>query len=174
MKHFCLSTLLLALMVTPAVAASVTWDWDHHTDFHAYRTFTFRKGTPLSSAVAQSHIDQTLEALLSEKGLTRSEGDADLIVVTYGRSSSKTEIDVDRFGYAGVRWQGWVAWGPTVINISDVAVGMLVVDLLDGGTGELVWRTVARDTIPEKPEKGAKKVGGALSKAFKDFPPGRE
>lgn len=173
MKHAYISTLLVALAALPAFAANVASDWSRQTDFQAYGTFSFRAGTPIPFAKAQAQIDQALEKVLVEKGLSHGEGETDLVVVTHSRIDSENPVYVNSLGYAGVRWKGWQAWGPTMINISDVPVGAMLVDLLDGESGDLVWRSIIREVLPKKPQKGVK-VGRALSKAFKQYPPGRE
>ena len=50
-------------------------------------------------------------------------------------------------------------------------VGIVMVDLVDARTGELVWRAVAGDTIPQNPKKVEKKINKIATRMFKDFPP---
>ncbi len=55
--------------------------------------------------------------------------------------------------------------------MTDVAVGTLIVDLVDSDSGDLVWRGVGSGTLSTKPEKNEKKINKVASKMFKNFPP---
>jgi hypothetical protein len=48
------------------------------------------------------------------------------------------------------------------------------VDLLDGKTNRLLWRSIATKTLPSKmpkPEKVEKKIAKIVGKMFKNYPP---
>lgn len=55
----------------------------------------------------------------------------------------------------------------------DYKEGMLVVDLYDGKTKELIWRGSAEDTLSDKADKNEKNLDKGVVKMFKGFPPGR-
>jgi hypothetical protein len=87
--------------------------------------------------------------------------------VTHASVGKELRIDADTWGYHG-RWRG--GWGTTTVNVSEIPVGTLVVDLVDAGTKQLVWRGVANQTLASNPEKSEKKINKVVKKLFKKFP----
>ena len=150
------------------MAQSVRLDYDPRTDFSKYRTFALKEGTPAPSPLIQKRIEEALVAQLESKGLKRASGDGDLDVFTHVRVNVEKRVDFDTFGYRGYR-----GWGTTSANVTEVSVGTLIVDLVDSGRKELVWRGVATDTLPQSstPEKSEKRIHKAMAKLFKKFPP---
>jgi hypothetical protein len=161
------TTLLLAL---PALA-KVTVDFDKSADFSTYKTYAWRPGTPAKDPLMQKRIQSAVDAELAAKGLTKTDGAADLYVVTHASSKNEKQIDVNNLGYAGYRWHGWGGWGPTTVNMYEIPIGTLIVDLLAGKSNELVWRGVATETLSDNPQKVAKLINKVVTKMFKKFPP---
>lgn len=161
---------LTTLAALPALA-KVTVDFDKSADFSTYKTYAWRPGTPAKDPLMQKRIQDAVEAELTAKGLTKTEGAADLYVVTHASSKNEKQIDVNNLGYAGYRWQGWGAWGPTTANVYEIPVGTLMVDLLAGKSNALVWRGVATETLKDNPQKVAKQINKVVMKMFKKFPP---
>jgi hypothetical protein len=163
--------LTVTALVVPPVAAKVTVDFNKTVDFSTYKTYAWRPGTPAKDPLMQKRIQKAVEAELAAKGLTKTEGPADLYVVTQASSKNEKQIDVNSLGYAGYRWHGWGAWGPTTVNMYEIPVGTLIVDLLVGKSNELVWRGVATETLSDNPQKIAKRINKVVAKMFKKFPP---
>ena len=59
----------------------------------------------------------------------------------------------------------------TSSNTQNIAVGTLLLDVVDADSNQLVWRGVATDSIPKKSEKLEKKIYKAVDKLFRHFPP---
>jgi hypothetical protein len=66
----------------------------------------------------------------------------------------------------GGRFRGGVG----SVDVQTVLNGMLVVDIADGASRQLVWRAVARDTVSDKTSKNEKKLAKVVDKMFKDLP----
>jgi Domain of unknown function (DUF4136) len=64
---------------------------------------------------------------------------------------------------------GGTGTASTVVN--EYQVGMLVVDMFDAKTKNLVFRGTASDELSDNAEKNAKKLDKASAKMFKTFPP---
>jgi len=64
-----------------------------------------------------------------------------LFVLTHAMQTSEARVDASSFGYGGYYdWHGWQAWGPaSAVQIREVATGTLLVDVLDGASGKLIW-----------------------------------
>ena len=52
-----------------------------------------------------------------------------------------------------------------------IPVGSRVVDLVDAGSKELVWRGMASETLASNPEKSEKRINKVVKKLFKKSPP---
>jgi len=161
---------LLILLLIPGAMASVSVDYDQEKDFSGYKTFSWQPGSPARNELNQRRLEAAIEAQLESHGMTRSQGEADLIVVTHVSIEGKQRVDVDSFGYGGY-WRGYQM---STVHVTDFEVGTLVVDLLDGKTNRLVWRSIATKTLPykqPKPEKVEKKINKIVGKMFQDYPP---
>ena len=167
---YALGITVAALVVLPALA-KVTVDFDKTVDFSTYKTYAWRPGTPAKDPLMQKRIQNDVEAEFAAKGLTKTEGAADLYVETHASSKNEKQLDVNNLGYAGYRWNGWSNWGPTTVNMYEIPVGTLIVDLLAGKSNELVWRGVATETLRDDPQKVAKQINKVITKMFKKFPP---
>ena len=166
--------LLLGLMAVSFVSlafAKVTVDFDKNVDFSKYKTYAWQKGTPARDPLMQQRIVDAIEDQLAAEGVTKTSGTPDLYVVTHASTKKEQRVHVDDFGYAGHRWNGWGAWGPTTVNVYDVSTGTLLVDFLDGESKKLVWRSVVTRTLSDNPQKMAKYIKKAVKKMFKKFPP---
>ena len=156
------------LMILPA-QAGVDVDYDPEVDFSAYKTFAWQPGTPAPSPLMHKRIEGAIEDQLKSLGLQKTDGEADVYVIYHVALDQAQTISVDDFGYSR-RWRGM---GSTTVNVYDVTVGTLIVDLLDGGSGDGVWRGRAEKELSGKPspEKIDKKVQKILTKMFRDYPP---
>ncbi len=158
----------LAFLTLVSLAhAGVKVDYDSGTDFSKYRSFGWLEGTPAPSNLVQKRIERAVESELTAKGMSSTTGDPDLYVVTHASVGKEVRIDVDTWGYRG-HWRG--GWGTTTVNVSEISVGTLVVDLVDAGSKELVWRGIASETLVSNPEKSEKRINKVVKKLFKKFP----
>jgi hypothetical protein len=171
-----LLALSLALVWSLPAAAGVEVDWDNEVDFSQYKTYAWMDGTPVPNQLMQRRIEAALEAELEGKGLTKATGTPDLYVVSHGSLDEEKSIHSSSFGYAGGPGRrGYRGWGrgrgsmTTTARVTEVEIGNLVVDLVDAGKDELVWRAVGSGTL-KKPEKMEKVIPKAAKKMFKKYP----
>jgi hypothetical protein len=81
------------------------------------------------------------------------------------------EIDSGMYGWGG--WYGWSSmyyptWTRTVV--SNYVEGVLVLDIVDAESNQLVWRAYCRDDVREWKDRD-KNVQKVINKALKRFPP---
>lgn len=160
----------------PAAAVDVNVDYDKSADFSKYKTYARKAMTPAPSSLVQGRIDDAIDRELAARGWSKVESGADIHVITHASVGKETLITADHFGgYGGYRGgRGWGGgWGTTHVNVSEIGVGTLLVDMVDAGSSQLVWRAVASATVTHKAEKSEKKITKAAKKMFKDFPPGQ-
>ena len=159
------ATIVFAVLVTLVPVALAQVDWDRSVDFGTYHTFGFRSGTPANRLV-QDRIETAVRETLRDKGLKETDT-PELWVVTHVSMTAERWVSSTTPGYRGFR--GSV--GATSINVSEIPIGSLMIDLVDGERDELVWRGTTRATPKKSPEKSEKQIRKRVDKLFRDFPP---
>ena len=177
------SMLMVLLGATVALAQDVRYNFDKSADFTKYKTYKFvpiKDATQLNDLV-DKQIKAGIEAQLSQKGLTKVDGDsADLLIgyqTAIGQEKQFTSYDTG-WGY-GPGWGrgGWygggMSSGMTTGQTSTIYTGQLAIDMYDSAQKDLVWRGIVSKTIDTKakPEKQQKNLTKALTKLFKKYPP---
>jgi len=166
MKRFVITGLLcLAAM---ASAQEVHFDYDRSANFSAYRTYQWVDAKPgqATNQLMDQNIKRAIDGQLAMKGLQRVESGADLQVAY--QAAIDQEKQFDGWG-TGPRF-----YGPARVTSSTIEIGKLVVDIVDAGKKQLVWRGSAEKTLDIKkdPEKNQKNLEKAMAKLFKNYPPG--
>ena len=167
----------LGLLLALPAAASVSVDFDEDNDFSGYKTYSWVDGTPAKNDLSHKRIVEAIEAQLAAKGLTQTEGKADVYVAYHGAVDAQQRLNVSNYGYGtwgGYRgYRGWGVSGSTSVTSYDVHIGTLIIDIIDTGTDQLVWRGHAEKELAYKPnpEKSRKKLNKILGKMFRKYPP---
>lgn len=169
-----LLSLSLAIVCSLPATAGVDVDYDQSVDFTQYKTYAWKAGTPVPNELMQKRIEAAIEAELEARGLSKASGPPDLYVVCHGAQHQEAFISVDTFGYVrGPYGRGYRGWGRgatmTTARVSEVKIGTLVVDLVDAGKEEMVWRAIGSGTL-KKPAKMEKVIPKAIGKMFKKYP----
>jgi hypothetical protein len=146
-------------------AQEVSVDYDRQADFSRCRTYAWAAGRPAESTLVDKRIVQAVDEALAAKGLRKGEGGPGCYVMYH--ASVKEQHGLAAWGTGG-RFLG----GMATVDVTTVKNGMLVVDIGDAATRQLIWRGVAKDTLSDKPEKNQKKLRKCMDKMFKDFPSG--
>jgi hypothetical protein len=147
-------------------------DFDPSANFGAYRTFDVERVSTRGNDLLGRRIQSALETALSGKGLREADRDADLLVSAHARLSSETQVVTWGGGGWGWGWRWHGGPGMAVSTVEQIPVGTLVVDLVDGKTHQLVWRSTARDVLDPgaTPQKREQAIATAISKMFESYP----
>ncbi|MGD8809656.1 MAG: DUF4136 domain-containing protein [Gammaproteobacteria bacterium] len=179
-----LSVVPIALLATSVFAASkpqIQWDPDY--DFSQVGTFAWQpsagESLEQSDPFLHEHIINTIEFQLTSHGLTEVDSNPDVLVTYYSSTDTNVRLDSTTFGY-GFGGYGRGSWGyygygmrgPVVASTSTRVVeyerGTLVIDIIDPGLDELVWRgTVSDIVISDNPQKMQKNITKAIEKMAK-------
>ena len=163
---------LLAAATATSSPAGISVDHDKSVDFSKYQTFTIVEATKAIDPLMRRRLLSAIEVELGADGLEKVEKGADLEVVIHVSTDTQLQITGDSWGYGGYpRWRGWGGWGTTTVNVQNIAVGTLLLDIVDTDSNQLVWRGVATDSMPKKSEKLEKKIYKTVDKLFRHFPP---
>ena len=166
--RFLLPTLVGAALV--AFAADVSTDYNHHTDFSRYHTYSWI-GVKAGNSLWQDRIMGAVDSQLAAKGWSKVASGGDAAVSAFGRTTERDTMETFYNGFPGWGWRGWGGMGTATTEVVPESVGNLTVDIFDGNTKELIWRGRSAKTLSDKPEKNEHKLDEAVASMFKHFPP---
>lgn len=174
MKRTILAILSVAAAAVLACSTLTTGaDYDPSTDFSKYKTWDLKND--IKNELLARRIETAVGNELSKKGMTRDTSNPDLWVAVHGSLSKQTQIHTYDTGWGyGYGWR--YGGGMSTSTVTEVPVGTLIVDLVDAGKKELVWRGTASDTLnPEaSPEKKEQNLQEAMAKLFANYPPAKK
>jgi len=172
MRH--LKLLLAAAACAAALAACSTLktnvNWDEKIDFSKYRTWIWKDDGSIRDATWNRRLQSVLEDELAKRGLKRVDADPDLWVVVHGRITAETQV----YSYSPAWGYGYGYWAaPSMTVVEQIPVGSLIIDLVDAGKKELVWRATANDTIRanKENEEREERLIQILDGLFAGYPP---
>ena len=153
----------LGLGATTATAQDVSVDYDKQADFSRCATYAWVEGRPAADSLADKHIVDAIDGALAARGLRKVQ-DGPGCYVRYQASVRPLK-----------RLQAWDARGPfrggmVTVEVESVQEGTLVVDILDAGGRQLIWRSVARNTVSNDPAKNEKRLAKSVNKMFRELP----
>jgi hypothetical protein len=181
MKRFALFAATALLLGSGALAQDVRYNFDKEADFSKFKTYKWveLKDAQKPNDIVDKQIRDTIDSELATKGLTKVDGDSDLLVgyqTAVGTEKQFTSYNSD-WGY-GAGWYrgGWYGGGgmsTTTGQTSTIYVGQLGVDMYESAKKDLVWRGTASKTLDPKakPDKQQKNLTKAVTKLFKNYPP---
>lgn len=172
MKHrYLLIAMLMFFVSAVALAQDVHYNFMPGTDFskfHTYKWVTI-SGSEQLNQIQTAELQQAVDAQLSAKGFTKTEGDTADLYVGY-QVAVNDEKQWNAYGMGG----GW-GWGGGMATAtsSTIAVGTLGLDFYDPASKKLVWRGEATKALnpSSNQEKNQKHLDKAVEKLLKDFPP---
>jgi hypothetical protein len=182
-----INRLILSLLLVGVccLGQDVRYNFAAGEDFSKYRTYKWVQisGSEKVNQLAEQQLQAAVDAEMTKKGLTRTDGDnADLLIgyqAAIGQEKQYTSFN-SGWGY-GPGWYGggWYGaygmggGGMTTGETSTIYVGQVSLDMYDPAQKKLVWRGNASKTLDTKakPEKQKKNLQKAMAKLLKNFPP---
>lgn len=181
-------TLIVRLSVMAAVllsfsiagfAQKVRFNYLPGTDFSKYKTYKWVRveKAQYPNQLIDEQIMRSIDGQLAQKGLTKTDGDPDLVVVYQAAVNQEREWNAYSTGGSYWGWGGWGGWGgmqTTTATSSTINIGTLNLDLYDVDTKKQVWRGEATKTLdpPKDPAKLQRNIDKAMAKLLKNYPPG--
>ncbi len=165
---------LLSVLLGGCAGIAIEAEQDPAVTFDEYRTYewvsTLRapvdvRVTPTLRAQIRDDIDRHL----ADKGYLRVNADGDFGVAYHVTIDGETNVQ-QLSGYYGSAWKGdWVESGRYVRRYEE---GTLIVDVLDGGSGRLIWRGSAMAEVRQRAslEDRSARVAEAVRKVLERFP----
>ncbi len=151
-----------------ALAQDVRYNYDRGTNFSQFKTYKWvRIPTAVQlNQLQEQNVMQAVDQQLAAKGLTKTDGEADL-AVAYQASIDK-EKEIQGWGGGAPRFRGFGE-----ATTSTIQNGTLVIDIYKASDKQLVWRGTATNTLNanKDPDKNYKALEKAMEKLFKNYPP---
>ena len=154
---------------------STTADWDETYDFSAVSTYAWMD-QGLEGGVSEIMLRRMYRAVdddLAAKGFSKADpATADVLFAYHTGTQDRQQYDTYGYG-AGGWWGGYWGGGMTTTSVRTYTEGTLILDVVDRGQNELIWRGSASKTIDqmESPEQRVKNIQDGVAKLMKDFPP---
>lgn len=178
-----------AIIAAVALSASASFgevktDYDHKANFSTYRTFSFYK-VQMSNPLFDSRVTDQITKDLTARGWTMVQSGGDVVISAIGNTKDEKEYNTfyDGLGGGGFGWGGRGGWGygggfgggglgvgDSSTTVQNIPVGMLVVDLYDAKTHQIIFRGNTQETISNNGDKNTKKLDKDIDKMFKKLP----
>jgi hypothetical protein len=168
-----LSAFLVLTGCSPQIRTYTDLDPDY--DLWNYRTFDWgqkvnieKDRNPLHyNELNDKRIKEAVTQELAERGYVFSEDHPDLVLHYHIIVDDQSIVTTEPYGY---RYGPY--WMRMETNIYSYREGTLILDLMDAGTNNLIWRgwavsAIDREYTPEQVDKLIKK---AVARIFKNFP----
>jgi hypothetical protein len=162
---------LTLALATVSSAQQVKTDYDHDANFSQYKTYSWQK-VQTKDPLLVDRIKSAVNSALAAKGWKEvpSGGDVAVFAIEMTRNQQTLDTFYDGFG-GGRRWGGFGGFGDATTTVETYKVGTLVIDLFDGKTEKLIWRSSSSDTLSDNADKNTKNLDKGVNKMFQHFPP---
>jgi len=177
-----LSIVVAAIIVIAAGCNPIytSYDYDKDADFERYQTYSWfvptetmpkdAKEAAIKSPLMAKRIRSNIDEQLALKGLRLVEEGGDLFV--FYHLGSEQMIQVQQTMYSGMDLWATSRVGGSMDN-KEITQGAIIVDLLDAGAKQLVWRGIAENARAEDApqEQINDTIDRAIKEIFKKYPP---
>lgn len=163
----------LLLGVTAACATTkIRSEGDKHFDYSRWKRFGWlpARGEVAEGSPFWPDVQRIVTEALAAKGLKPAGSETpDVMVGFYAGIGVVSDVD---WGYVYMPW--WSS-NPRLLNNDDFSKGVVVLDLMDAKTRQLVWRGGARKYVSErvqnKPDEMAAILRDLMPRILEGFPP---
>jgi hypothetical protein len=156
---------------------TVNYDYDTNVDWAQQKTWAWlgsqggvASASPdLDSGLLDQRIRSSVEWEMEQRGLTPSD-DPDVFVIYHIGSEEKLQVTDWGYRYSDYYW----GYGGRQIDVYQYTEGMLVIDIVDAGTKNLVWRGIGQkviDRTQRSPEEVQERIDGIVNKIMASYPP---
>ncbi len=165
----------------------VDTDFDPQADFASMQTYAWAERTPTGdddprvyNAIVAGRLKRAVDNALQAKGFREVSSPPDVYVAWHGAINGKMRYETisNDYGYGWGRYGrgGWrVGATSSRTEVREWDEGTLLIDFIDAGTDELVYRTVGQAKLSEArrtPQESQEVANRVVLKMLADFPPG--
>lgn len=174
---------VLALAAIGCSSMRIQSDFDPEAapNFGAYRTYAWLPhpqggDVRINNELVARRISGAVDRELAVKGYQKQDSGSPSFKIGY-HAAVEGRLDVDRVNsYYGYGWGRWGRPGGVVVStdyVREYNEGTLILDIVDGESGELVWRGSAEAEIDmmADPQQRQEKINTAVQRILERFPP---
>jgi hypothetical protein len=186
-RRYCIFLIGIAVAITQAACSGMKIKTDYDPGavqaMGEYRTYRWlsqprEPDARVYNKLVALRVTGAVEDVLNGKGYGMAEDAPDFLVGWHAAIWGRLDVrEVDRYyGYGHRRWRG--RYGGTMyrdVQVREYEEGMLILDIVDGKSRELVWRGSAQAEIRSDvgPQKKEERIRRAAEKILEQFPPAR-
>lgn len=167
----------LVFLFSACASLSVSYDYDKNADFNKYKTYAFDEQVDQLKVnqLDKNRVISAIENEMSARGYTKSDA-PDMLVGIHTRVEQEESATATTTGAGmyGGPWRYGFGGGFTTTNvdINKYDVGTLFINVIDGGSKEIVWQGRGTKTLAENvsPEKKEERINAAVAAIFKKYP----
>ena len=178
-------TLGVAAAMVAGCGSSVQYnsDYDPTADFSNIRTYQWAQRTPSGDEDPRVYNDITMRKVkyavdqaLQAKGMRMVSNNPDVYVAWHGAINGKMSLQTvsSNYGY-GYGWYGYggMGMGTSTTYVNEWDEGTLLVDIIEGGKKELIWRGSAQAELKKNqdPQAGQEYLNDVVVELLAGFPP---
>lgn len=156
---------------------TVNYDYDTNVDWDKQKTWAWlgsqggasSSDPALDSGLLGQRIRSSVEWEMKERGMTPSD-EPDVFVIYHVGSEEKIQVTDWGYRYSDYYW----GYGGRQIDVHQYTEGMLVIDVVDAETKNLVWRGIGQKVIDQtqrSPEEVQERIDGIVNKIMASYPP---
>ena len=156
MKKISLLAIFFTIVLVGCSSLNVNTDYDQSFDFSKLKKFRFASDEEASKTdmlaknpFLKNRIRESVKNELVKKGYQFIEGGgADFVVNLMVGKEEKTSVSSTptvSYGYGYGYWGGY--YGGSSVTVTNYTEGTLIIDLIDTGKNQLVWRGVITDVL---------------------------
>ncbi len=168
-----------ALIGCATATTSINTDWDRMVDFTAYDSYAYAPSEDDSDNVLLAFLSLEIGERLEEKGFHVDAQNPDLVVYVHTSTSGQLQYAKGQMGYGqNSGWSDAFGWGfsgsgGTFHVTRNVAIGTIIIDLVDKKENLLVWRSIAEKSINSDNadrDRIKRRVDSITKSMFANFP----
>ena len=174
--------LALSLFLTGCSSVTVNYDYDTTTNFGEFRTYKWAPdpsdATQVKNAadagqrsgLLSNRIKSAVEYELNAKGMTKTDGPSDLLVVFHIGTQEKIQVTDWGYGYSNYYW----GYGGRQMDVYQYQEGQMIIDLVQDQTHNLIWRGTGRGVVDQStksPEEMQARINDVVAQIMANFPP---
>lgn len=167
-KRFALFFAGLLLTAVAALAGTST-DYDRNANVAQYKTYSWGK-VQTTDGLWDERVKSAVASQLAAKGLPEVPSGGDVIIAAREGVHNQQELNTFYYdGFGGRR--GFGGMGMSTTTVDDYKVGTLLVEMFDGHSKNLVWRSSASNTLSSNADKNIMSLAKNVQKMFDHYPP---
>jgi hypothetical protein len=156
---------------------TVNYDYDTNVDWDKQKTWAWlgSQGGPssddpaLDSGLLDQRIRSSVEYEMEQREMTPSD-EPDVFVIYHLGSEEKLQVTDWGYRYSDYYW----GYGGRQVDVHQYTEGMLVIDIVDAETKNMVWRGIGQkviDRTQKSPEELQSRLDKIINKIMASYPP---